>query len=61
VPVASLPGLHGGIAPPYPGSQSYGQGAPVPPGAIPGRATPAAATRNDGMDSWLLDRLLGRR
>ncbi|HWV53689.1 penicillin-binding protein 1A [Pseudorhodoplanes sp.] len=72
VPVASLPGVHGGIALPYPGSQtqSYGQGAPippgsiekpVPPGSIPGRATPASATRNDGMDSWLLDRLLGRR
>ena len=68
----SLPGVHGGIALPYPGSQtqSYGQGdpippgsieKPVPPGSIPGRATPASATRNDGMDSWLLDRLLGRR
>jgi hypothetical protein len=63
VPVASLPGVHGGITLPYPGSQSqtYGHGAPVPPGSIPGRATPASATRNDGMDSWLLDRLLGRR
>lgn len=68
VPVASLPGVHGGIALPYPGSQSYGQGVPVgsidkpiPPGAIPGRATPASAAGNDGMDSWLLDRLLGRR
>jgi penicillin-binding protein 1A len=71
VPVASLPGVHGGIALPFPGapSQTYGQGAqgshqgshPVPPGSIPGRATPAAASRNDGMDSWLLDRLLGRR
>ncbi len=70
IPVASLPGAHGGIALPYPGAQSHGPGAsiptgsferPVPPGAIPGRATPASATRNDGMDSWLLDRLLGRR
>jgi penicillin-binding protein 1A len=67
VPVASLPGVHGGIALPYPGTpaQTYGQSAqgshPVPPGAIPGRTMPASATRNDGMDSWLLDRLLGRR
>ena len=70
VPIASLPGVHGGIALPYPGSQNYGQSAsmplgsidkPVPPGSIPGRATPASASRNDGMDSWLLDRLLGRR
>jgi penicillin-binding protein 1A len=70
VPVASLPGVHGGISLPYPGSQSYGQGASlpagsiekaVPPGSIPGRAMPASASRNDGMDSWLLDRLLGRR
>ena len=75
VPVASLPGVHGGIALPYPGmpAQTYGQstqgshpmpgrnGAPIPPGSIPGRAAPASATQNDGMDSWLLDRLLGRR
>jgi penicillin-binding protein 1A len=63
LPVASLPGVHGGIALPYPGSrmQADGQSAPVPPGPIPGRAMPASATRNDGMDSWLLDRLLGRR
>jgi penicillin-binding protein 1A len=67
VPVASLPGVHRGIALPYPGTpaQAYGQAAqgshPVPPGAIPGRTVPASATRNDGMDSWLLDRLLGRR
>ena len=72
VPVASLPGVHGGIALPYPGrqAQTYGPGGaqgtqqgshPVPPGSIPGPATPASATRNDGMDSWLLDRLLGRR
>jgi penicillin-binding protein 1A len=64
VPVASLPGVHGGITLPYPGSQSYGAGSidrPVPPGAIPGRAAPASAAANDGMDSWLLDRLLGRR
>jgi penicillin-binding protein 1A len=71
VPVASLPGVHGGIALPFPGasSQTYGQGAqgsyqgshPVPPGSIPGRATPTSPQRNDGMDSWLLDRLLGRR
>ncbi|MGD9923313.1 MAG: transglycosylase domain-containing protein, partial [Pseudorhodoplanes sp.] len=76
VPVASLPGVHGGITLPYPGMQAetYGHGAPlshpapprsigapVPPGSIPGRAQPAAASRGDGMDSWLLDRLLGRR
>ncbi len=75
VPVASLPGVHGGIATPFPGapSQTYGQGAqesyqgsyqgsrPVPPGSIPGRGAPAPASRNDGMDSWLLDRLFGRR
>jgi penicillin-binding protein 1A len=68
VPVASLPGVHGGITLPYPGSQNYGHGTPVgsidkpmPPGSIPGRATPASASRNDGMDSWLLDRLFGRR
>ncbi len=72
VPVASLPGVHGGIALPYPGSQTqtYGQAArippgtiekPVPPGSIPGRATPASARPSDGMDSWLLDRLFGRR
>ena len=66
VPVASLPGVHGAMALPYPGmpAQSYGQDAPgsrpVPPGSIPGRAMPASATRSDGMDSWLLDRLLGR-
>ena len=63
VPVASLPGVHNGIALPFPGSgaQTYGQAnsaRPVPPGTIPG--TTASATRNDGMDSWLLDRLLGR-
>ena len=71
LPVASLPGVHGGIVLPYPGSQSYGHNAaqsaggafdrPVPPGAIPGRGTQVPATRTDGMDSWLLDRLLGRR
>jgi len=63
VPVASLPGVHNGIALPFPGSgaQTYGQAnstRPIPPGTIPG--TTASATRNDGMDSWLLDRLLGR-
>jgi penicillin-binding protein 1A len=66
VPVASLPGVHGGITLPYPGTQNqaqtYVQGSPpIPPGSIPGRPVPASATRNDGMDSWLLDRLLGRR
>ena len=71
VPVASLPGVHGGIALPFPGSasQTYGLGAqgsyqdsrPVPPGSIPGRNTTGSANHNDGMDSWLLDRLFGRR
>jgi len=40
------------------------QDRPVPPGSIPngGRsAAVASPTRNDGMDSWLLDRLLGPR
>ena len=72
VPVASLPGLHNGFPVPFPGtpppSQPYGQpygqtshGAhPVPPGSIPPRTMPASATRSDGMDSWLLDRLFGR-
>jgi penicillin-binding protein 1A len=64
VAVASLPGVHGGITLPYPGTQSYTQAGapPVPPGSIPHRsASTTAPARNDGMDSWLLDRLLGRR
>jgi penicillin-binding protein 1A len=68
IPVASLPGLNGGYYLPYP-SQQQNEAAgmvqndrPVPPGSIPARsASVATPGRNDGMDSWLLDRLLGPR
>ncbi len=65
-PVAGLPGAHGGFYPPYPTQQNEAPGMvrndrPVPPGSIPTGSTPVSATRNDGMDSWLLDRLLGPR
>jgi hypothetical protein len=34
----------------------------VPPGSIPGgRSAAVNQPRNDGMDSWLIDRLFGRR
>ena len=59
VEVANLPGTQNGIfAPMASAGGSYGR--PVPPGAIDGRSA-AAQTRNDGMDSWLIDRLFGRR
>ena len=68
VPVAGLPGLQGGYFTPYPNQpQSDSPGMvqndrPVPPGSIPGRsASVTTPARSDGMDSWLLDRLLGPR
>jgi len=68
IPVASLPGLHGGFSMPYPNPQPneapgmVQNDRPVPPGPIPGRsASVATPARSDGMDSWLLDRLLGPR
>ena len=64
IPVANLPGVHGGFHLPYPMQQNEAPGMvrndrPVPPGSIPTGSTSASAARNDGMDSWLLDRLLG--
>lgn len=68
IPVASLPGLHGGLYMPHPNQQQNDapgmvqNDRPVPPGSIPGRsASVATPARGDGMDSWLLDRLLGPR
>ncbi|MES1155045.1 MAG: penicillin-binding transpeptidase domain-containing protein, partial [Pseudorhodoplanes sp.] len=61
VEIASLPGAQGIYAP----TASVGGGLfgrPVPPGNVGGGRTAAAqAPRNDGMDSWLIDRLFGRR
>ena len=64
VEVANLPGSQGGIfAPLAQAGQVLSQSqAPVPPGSIPGgRSAAVQASRNDGMDSWLIDRLFGRR
>jgi len=61
-PVASLPGYSSGFFSPGPGSF-----APVPPAQMPPPATvdhrPQAPVRPESgtMDSWLLDRLFGRR
>jgi len=64
IPVANLPGVHGGFHMPYPTQQNQAPGMvrndrPVPPGSIPTGSTSVSATRSGGMDSWLLDRLLG--
>jgi penicillin-binding protein 1A len=65
VEVANLPGLQGGIFAPVAsagGGFVAGSGRPVPPGAVPGgRSAAVQSPRNDGMDSWLIDRLFGRR
>jgi penicillin-binding protein 1A len=64
VEVANLPGSQGGIfAPLARAGQGYSSSpAPVPPGSIPGgRSAAVNQPRNDGMDSWLIDRLFGRR
>jgi penicillin-binding protein 1A len=65
VEVANLPGLQGGIFAPVAsagGGFAAGSGRPVPPGAVPGgRSAAVQSPRNDGMDSWLIDRLFGRR
>jgi penicillin-binding protein 1A len=64
VEVANLPGSQGGIfAPMARAGQGYSSSqAPVPPGSIPGgRSAAVNQPRNDGMDSWLIDRLFGRR
>jgi penicillin-binding protein 1A len=61
VEIVGLPGAQSLYAP----TASVGGGSlgrPVPPGSIAGGRTAAAqAPRNDGMDSWLIDRLFGRR
>jgi penicillin-binding protein 1A len=64
VEIANLPGSQGGIfAPMARAGQGYSSSqAPVPPGSIPGgRSAAVNQTRKDGMDSWLIDRLFGRR
>jgi penicillin-binding protein 1A len=60
LPMAGLPGLQGGLFYPASGETQPQAQAPVPPGAIPTRSA-AAQGRPEGMDSWLLDRLFGRR
>ncbi len=61
VEIANLPGTQSLYAP----TASAGGGLfgrPVPPGAVPGgRSAGVQSPRNDGMDSWLIDRLFGRR
>ena len=60
VEVANLPGTQSGIFAPM-ASAGGNYGRPVPPGSIGGRSASAQPSRNDGMDSWLIDRLFGRR
>ncbi len=57
VPVASLPGLGGGLSF---ASAAPMSGAPVPPAAI-GRDPYGAQGSDRGLDLWFLDRLFGRR
>ncbi len=59
VEVANLPGTYGGVFVPQPHMQAEGR--LVPPGHIPARSASAGGASPDGMDSWLLDRLFGRR
>jgi penicillin-binding protein 1A len=57
VPIADLPGRHGGVlaaAPTAPGNAP-----PRPPGTMPDDRLPTD-DRNRGIDNWLLDRLFGR-
>jgi penicillin-binding protein 1A len=64
VEVANLPGSQGGFFAPlaHAGPGLSPSQAPVPPGSIPGgRSAAIQPSRNDGMDSWLIDRLFGRR
>jgi penicillin-binding protein 1A len=58
VPVASLPGLSRGFA-----SADLSPPWNRPPAAIPAPAgrTPPAMPASSGMDTWLIDRLFGRR
>jgi penicillin-binding protein 1A len=60
IEIVNLPGTQSLFAPTA--SVGGGYGRPVPPGAVPGgRSSGVQSPRNDGMDSWLIDRLFGRR
>jgi len=63
VPVASLPGLSGGFLSPSPGTHTpTPQASMPPPGTIADHRSPTSVRPQSGtMDSWLLDRLFGRR
>ncbi len=59
--VLGLPGTQGPIYSPM-ASAAPGMARPIPPGSISNsRAAGAQPAQSDGMDSWLIDRLFGRR
>jgi penicillin-binding protein 1A len=56
VPVASLPGTSRGFA-----SADFSLPWSRPPAEVPAPANRAPATQASGMDTWLIDKLFGRR
>jgi hypothetical protein len=61
MPIASLPGHSGGFFSPSPGTYASPPAQIPPPASVDHRPQAPARPEAGTMDSWLLDRLFGRR